>query len=397
MNIGNREPIDGGISQLANLIEKEFGKNTLYQPSKFEPVFHSSRISTGNPLIDYDLGGGIPLGRIILVSGPWSSGKTFFVSKCIAEFTKLKARAAILDEERTIDSSWLTKCGVDMDYVWKGAGEYSEQSLDLFELLTASGEFDVLLLDSLAAMLPKKMRDDAHEDQHMGLEAKLNAKLFRKLLAAQDTLEKKGKTPPTIFVINQWRKKMTMFGNPNVLPGGEAQYFYPSIWLDFRIDQEILDENDLVVGQNIKYDIPKNKTAPPRRKGVVSMYNNDFMGMSAGNWDVYSALIDLGIKAQVFTKEGKWYKSDLFAKAFMFKQLWKELASNLELQKAILDKIHENSNVSIPYQPMTININDPVEDTTELVVDGEIVSNMEENSEEEEPKKKGRKKKVEST
>lgn len=342
--------LDGLIKQ----ISVAFGDNSIYQPGKHTPLANLTRISTGNAMLDYDLGGGIPAGRIILVTGPFSAGKTYFTTKCLGKLTQMGGRVGVIDEERTWDPIWAQKCGVDPDRCWVGSGEYSEKSMDLAELLVGSGEFDAILVDSLAAMVPKKVLDEAHEDHQMGVEAKLNAKFFRKLLSAQDLLERKGKVAPTIFVINQIRKKIGIaYGNPEVLPGGEAQMYYASIWMDFRASETILNKNDDVVGMYFDYNIKKNKTAPPRRKGTVGMFIEDFKGMHSGDWDFPGSVIDLAVRLGLLVKEGKWYKSALLPKNFMYANLWAKVKAEPSLERKIVEAVNDmqSNPVKIAYQP----------------------------------------------
>jgi recombination protein RecA len=292
----------------------------------------------------------------------------------------------VIDEERTWDKTWAQKCGVDPERCWVGSGEYSEKSMDLAELLVGSGEFDAILIDSLAAMVPKKVRDEAHEDHQMGVEAKLNAKFFRKLLAAQTTLERQGKVAPTIFVINQIRKKIGIaYGNPEVLPGGEAQMYYASVWLDFRANETILNKNEDVVGMYFAYNIKKNKTAPPRRTGYVSMFIEDYNGMRAGDWDVPAAVIDLTERLQLIVKDGKWYKSPLLDKNYLYANLWNKLKVSPQLERKLVDSCNDLSSnpIKVAYAPR---------DGEELDAGVEVTEEEELAKEEKETKGKGKKK-----
>lgn len=354
---GDKEPkkeskSGGAFDKLMLLVKESFGENAIYCPDSFSPPSAGMRTSTGNPFLDFHLGGGVPQGRIILISGPFSSGKTYFVQKCMAVFNLLKKRIAFLDEERTFDKEWAEKCGMEMSNCYVASGEYSEQTMDLGEVLIGSGEFGAVAVDSLASMIPKKTLEEAHEDHQMGIEAKLNAKFFRKILAAQDKLERANKIPPTVFVINQLRKKIgVMFGNPETLPGGEAQRFYASIWMDFRATETILDKADQIVGMYFTFDVKKNKTAP-RRKGTVSMFIADYQGMKKGDWDIPAAVMDLGVTCGVIEKEGKYYASPLFERKYTYSQLWKAILAKPSMERAILGACQvKHPEVKIAYAP----------------------------------------------
>lgn len=389
VNFG-RKSFNKELDSLVKQIESAFGANTIYQPSKHSPISTMERISTGNPQLDYDLGGGIPTGRIILVTGPFSTGKTYFTTKCAAQVTSLGGRIGVIDEERTWDKEWAGKCGVDPELCWVGSGEYSEKSMDLAEVMVSSGEFDTLIVDSLAAMVPKKVRDEAHEDHQMGVEAKLNAKFFRKILAAQDTLERKGHRAPTVFVINQIRKKIGIaYGNPEVLPGGEAQMYYASIWMDFRASEAILDKDENVVGMYFNYNIKKNKTAPPRRTGTVGMFNQNYGGMMAGDWDFPGAVMDLAVNLGLLVKDGKWYKSALLDKSYMYAQLWNKLRVEKSLERKLIDAVNALPlPTKVTYQPRQ-----GLDGTPEEVVEQLLEEETTEETAQEKSVKKGKGKK----
>lgn len=322
-------------------VEENFGKNTIYKPSDFIPKHGlANRLSCGNIELDIALGGGNPRGRIILVSGPPSSGKTYYVLKSFAEHTKKKEKVALIDEEFTFDDDWATKCGIDRDYCWVGQAEYAEKSLDLAEVLIGSGEFQAVGIDSLAALIPQKTLNEAHEDAQMAIEARLVGKFIRKCLKAQNKLFRRGLQPPTIFLVNQIRYKIgVIFGNPETLPTGNAQHFFNSLWIDFRSKEGIMDGKDNEVGLLFKYNIKKNKTAPPRKKGIISMFNQEYQGMCAGDWDNTGAIIDAGTRIGVIIKSGKHYASNLFRKKYMYKQLWEEFRKDPVLENKVLNEI----------------------------------------------------------
>ncbi len=333
------------FTNLIDLMNKEFGKNTIFKPKDELPVYEVQRMSTGNLQLDIDLGGGLAIGRIHLITGPFSSGKTYLFNKVASQFTARGERVALVDEEHTFDPDWMEDCGVDMDLLYVARSKNAEQTVDMVELLVASGEFGLVGLDSIAAMIPKTIKDDSAEKAHMGVEARLNNRMFKKIVSQQTELKMANKVPTTVIVINQIREKIgVMFGSPETLPGGNGQLFYPSTWIDFRAKETILDGSDNTVGMYFNYNIKKNKTAPPRKKGTLSMFNADYMGMSAGSWDYLGAIIDVATKTGVIAKEGKFYNSDstgtgILSKKYMYKQLWKELLDDSDLQLKMVEHI----------------------------------------------------------
>lgn len=320
------------LDKLVDIINSEFGQNTIFKPIDNMPVYKVHRISTGNPKLDKDLGGGLPTGRIHLISGPFSSGKSYLSNKIAAQFNAIGERVAIVEPEHTFDPDWAKKCGMDMDLVYVTRGKNAEQDVDLIELLVASGEFGLIVIDSLAAMIPKDIKDDPSDKAHMGKEAKLNNKMFKKVLSHQNELKMLGKKVPTIIAINQIREKIgVMFGSPETLPGGRMQQYAASVWIDFRAKETIQDANDDMVGMYCQYTVKKNKTAPRCKPGLVSMFVADYMGMAAGDWDRFGAIIDVATDAGLIEKSGKFYENKsgtLLQKKYMYKQLWSELQSD---------------------------------------------------------------------
>ena len=161
-------PTSDAINKLEDIINKTFGEHSLFMPKKVSPIFSLPRISTGNLFLDLDLGGGLATGRIHLITGPFSSGKTFLALKVAAEYTRRKQRVCIIDAEFTFDPAWAEACGVDMDYVYLVRKQVQEQVIDIVELLIASGEFGLIILDSLAALIPQKLKDEQADKAEMG-------------------------------------------------------------------------------------------------------------------------------------------------------------------------------------------------------------------------------------
>ena len=321
-------------------------------PKKVTPIFKLDRVSTGNLYLDLDLGGGLATGRIHLITGPFSSGKTYLAMKIAAQFTQRKQRVCIIDAEFTFDPSWAVACGVDMDYVYLVGKQEQETVIDIVELLVASGEFALIILDSLAALIPTKLKEEQADKAEMGRGAYLNNRMFKKILAQQSDAALAGKQVATLIVINQWRKKVNSMGNPNILPGGEGQYYYASTWIDFWAEETILDGKEHVVGMKFGYHTRKNKTAPPRRSGFVSMFMEPYNGMSKGDWDSLGAVIDVATLTGVFKKSGTWYSSPVLGKSFQFTNLWKRLYADVDLEMKVVKTIQERlPEMDFKYQP----------------------------------------------
>lgn len=362
----------GAMDKLEEIINKSFGTDSIFMPKKKMPIFKLDRISTGNMFLDLDLGGGLATGRIHLITGQFSSGKTFLAMKIAAQFTKKKQRVCIIDAEFTFDPSWAVACGVDMDYVYVVAKQEQETVIDIVELLVASGEFALVILDSLAALIPTKLKEEQADKAEMGRSAYLNNRMFKKILAQQSDAALAGKQVATLIVINQWRKKVNAMGNPNILPGGEGQYYYCSTWIDFWAEETILDGKEKVVGMKFGYHTRKNKTAPPRKQGLVSMFMEPYNGMSKGDWDSLGAVIDVATITGVFKKSGTWYSSPLLDKSYQFSNLWKGIYGDKDLEMKIVKAIGERlPEMDFRYQPQERRI--------EKVKDAEVeVKNVDE-------------------
>lgn len=331
------------IDKLEELINKEFGPNSIFSPKKSMPVFQVNRISTGNIMLDKDLGGGLADGKIHLITGPFSSGKTFLALKVASQYTKKGKRVAVIDSEFTFDPSWAEACGMDMGLTHVIRKQVQEEVINIVEILVASGEFGLVILDSMAALIPRDIRDDEAEKQHMGKEAKLNNKMFKKILAKQSEMALAEKPVATFIVINQWREKVNVqHGSPLTLPGGKGQYYFCSTWVDFWADETILNAQEKVVGMNFGFNVRKNKTAPPRRTGKVAMFLDVYNGMSKGDWDAIGATIDLGLLTGVLKKNGTWYYGAVLGeKNMQFTNLWKTIYADIKLESAMIEAVQK--------------------------------------------------------
>ena len=244
-------------------IEKQFGEGAI-MPLGSDTVYAIEGISTGSLSLDIALGGqGIPRGRVIEVFGPESSGKTTLALHVVAEAQKAGGIAAFIDAEHALDPSWAKKLGVDLEMLLVSQPSYGEEAMHITEMLIKSNAVDVIVIDSVAALVPKKELDGDIGDTHVGLQARLMSQSLRKLTAAI------AKSRTSVIFINQIREKIgVMFGSPETTPGGRALKFYASCRIDVRrIGQ--LKEGEEVVGQRVRAKVVKNKVAPPFRVGRV--------------------------------------------------------------------------------------------------------------------------------
>jgi recombination protein RecA len=288
--------VDTAISQ----IEKQFGKGSIMKLGTKEAVVPISVISTGSISFDAALGvGGVPRGRVIEIFGPESSGKTTIALQVIAEAQKNGGMAAFVDAEHALDPIYAKKLGVDVDNLLVSQPDYGEQALEIAEALVRSGAIDVLVVDSVAALVPKAELDGEMGDSHVGLQARLMSQALRKLTGIV------AKSRTCLIFINQIREKIgVMFGNPETTTGGRALKFYSSVRIDIRRIGAIKD-GDQVVGSRTKVKIVKNKTAAPFREAEFDIVYGEGISHEGD-------LIDLAVNLNLVEKSGAWfsYKSD---------------------------------------------------------------------------------------
>jgi len=288
--------VDVAISQ----IEKQFGKGSIMKLGTKEAVVPISVISTGSISFDAALGvGGVPRGRVIEIFGPESSGKTTIALQVIAEAQKQGGMAAFVDAEHALDPIYAKKLGVDVDNLLVSQPDYGEQALEIAEALVRSGAIDVLVVDSVAALVPKAELDGEMGDSHVGLQARLMSQALRKLTGIVS------KSRTSLIFINQIREKIgVMFGNPETTTGGRALKFYSSVRIDIRRIGAIKD-GDQVVGSRTKVKIVKNKTAAPFREAEFDIMYGEGISREGD-------LIDLAVAQNIVEKSGAWfsYKSD---------------------------------------------------------------------------------------
>ena len=281
-------------------IEKQFGKGSIMKLGTKEAVVPIAVISTGSISFDAALGvGGVPRGRVIEIFGPESSGKTTIALQVIGEAQKNGGMAAFVDAEHALDPIYAKKLGVDVDNLLVSQPDYGEQALEIAEALVRSGAIDVLVIDSVAALVPKAELDGEMGDSHVGLQARLMSQALRKLTGIV------AKSRTCLIFINQIREKIgVMFGNPETTTGGRALKFYSSVRIDIRRIGAIKD-GDQVVGSRTKVKIVKNKTAAPFREAEFDIVYGEGISHEGD-------LIDLAVNLNLLEKSGAWfsYKSD---------------------------------------------------------------------------------------
>ncbi|RFU61600.1 recombinase RecA [Peribacillus glennii] len=313
-------------------IEKQFGKGSIMKLGE-QSDRRVSTVPSGSVALDVALGvGGYPRGRIIEIYGPESSGKTTVSLHAIAEVQARGGQAAFIDVEHALDPAYSQKLGVNIDELLLSQPDTGEQALEIAEALVRSGAVDIIVIDSVAALVPKAEIEGEMGDSHVGLQARLMSQALRKLSGAIN------KSNTIAIFINQIREKIgVMFGNPETTPGGRALKFYSSVRLEVRRAEQLKQGND-VVGNKTKIKIVKNKVAPPFRTAEVDIMYGE--GISREG-----EIIDMGSELDIIQKSGSWYSynDERLGQGRENAKLF--LKENEELRLEIMQKIRDHYNL----------------------------------------------------
>jgi recombination protein RecA len=289
------DPREKALELALSQIEKQFGKGAIMKLGGDATPASIPSISTGSLGLDIALGiGGLPRGRVVEIFGPESSGKTTLALHAVSEAQKGGGMAAFIDAEHALDVHYAKRLGVNIDSLLISQPDTGEQALEITETLVRSGAVEIVVIDSVAALVPRAEIEGEMGDSHMGLQARLMSQALRKLTAAI------AKSQTLVIFINQIRMKIgVMFGNPEVTPGGNALKFYSSVRLDVRRIESIKNGQD-VIGGRVRVKVIKNKTAPPFRQAEFDILFNE--GISR-----LGEVLDLGLEKKIVERSGAWY------------------------------------------------------------------------------------------
>ena len=324
-NSEKKKALEAAMSQ----IEKQFGKGSVMKLGNYDSM-NVEAISTGALNLDIALGiGGIPRGRIIEIYGPESSGKTTLALHAIAEAQKTGGEAAFIDAEHALDPVYAKKIGVDIDNLIVSQPDTGEQALEIAEALIRSGAIDIVVVDSVAALVPKAEIDGDMGDSHIGLQARLMSQALRKLAGTIN------KTNAIIIFINQLREKVgVMFGNPETTAGGRALKYYASVRMDIRRIESIKQDGE-VVGNRTRVKIVKNKVAPPFREAEFDIIYGK--GISKEG-----SVLDLAVDLGIIEKSGSWFSYNGEKIGQGRENIKKQLSENPKFMNEVEKKVRDN-------------------------------------------------------
>lgn len=328
-NPEKRKALEAAMGQ----IEKQFGKGSIMKLGDFQAM-NIEAIPTGALSLDVALGiGGLPRGRIVEIFGPESSGKTTLALHVVAEAQKMGGEAAFIDAEHALDPIYAKHLGVDIDNLIVSQPDTGEQALEIAEALVRSGAIDVIVVDSVAALVPKAEIDGDMGDSHIGLQARLMSQALRKLAGAIN------KSKSIIIFINQLREKVgIMFGNPETTPGGRALKFYASVRLDIRKIENIKQDGE-VVGNRARVKVIKNKVAPPFREAEFDIVYGKGISKE-GN------ILDLAVNLDIIEKSGSWFSYNGERIGQGRENVKQYLLENPKILEEVEQKIRDNFNTA---------------------------------------------------
>jgi recombination protein RecA len=342
MPIDERQERIKALDVAVGQIEKQFGKGSIMRLGQRNTISPVEAISTGAISIDYALGiGGVPRGRVVEIFGPESSGKTTLALQVIAEAQKAGGLAAFVDAEHALDAEYAKKLGVDIDNLLVSQPDNGEQALEIVEVLIRSGSVDVVVVDSVAALVPRAEIEGEMGEAQMGLQARLMSQALRKLTGAIS------KSKTVLVFINQLREKIgVMFGNPETTTGGRALKFYASVRIDIRRIGAIKD-GDNVIGGRTRVKVVKNKMAPPFREAEFDIVYGEGVSREGD-------LIDLAVEKKIIEKSGAWFayggerlgQGRENVKAF--------LREHVEIRSAIEDKVRKELGLVREAEPAAV-------------------------------------------
>ncbi len=313
-------------------IEKQFGKGAIMRLGD-APVVAMDAIPTGSLALDAALGiGGVPRGRVIEIYGPESSGKTTLATHVMAEAQQLGGTCAFIDAEHAYDASYAAKLGVDLDNLLVSQPDTGEQALNICDMLVRSGALDLIVIDSVAALVPQAEIEGDMGDSHVGLQARLMSQALRKLTGTIN------RTKTALIFINQIREKIgVMFGSPETTTGGRALKFYSSVRMDIRRIGAIKEGTE-VVGNRTRVKIVKNKVAPPFREAEFDIIYGE--GISS-----IGELVDLAVEGNIIQKSGSWYSygETKIGQGREAAKIW--LRENLSMKNEVKQRVKENLNM----------------------------------------------------
>jgi len=340
-----RAALDNALRQ----IEKQFGKGSIMKLGESTHM-QVETVPSGSLALDIALGiGGLPRGRVVEVYGPESSGKTTVALHAIAEVQRIGGQAAFIDAEHALDPLYASKLGVNIDELLLSQPDTGEQALEIAEALVRSGAVDIIVVDSVAALVPKAEIEGDMGDSHVGLQARLMSQALRKLSGAI------AKSKTIAIFINQLREKVgVMFGNPETTPGGRALKFYSSVRLDVRRIETLKQGNDMV-GNRTRIKVVKNKVAPPFKQAEIDIMYGE--GISKEG-----SLIDIGVEQDIVQKSGAWFSYNGERLGQGRENAKQFLKDNKELAAEIEKQIRDASNLSATASPANFSADEEDED-----------------------------------